>query len=140
LTAVRLSGDRQPVSELHNKHQFWQLVAPIEPTPTFMRRFDKFEDHGERGAIRETSLRGGARLRTCFSMGFVFASQRPIAILVETFGCLLVFDLVALDECVEPNLGVTPSVREDGEQLIRSPRRRAAVSTGIPQGQAPWRS
>jgi hypothetical protein len=33
-----------------------------------------------------------------------------------------------------------PSVREDGEQLIRSPRRRAAVSMGIPQGQAPWRS
>ena len=40
--------------------------------------------------------------------GKVIESQQHIAILVETFGCLFVFQLVALDKSIERNLGVGP--------------------------------
>jgi hypothetical protein len=73
-----VSEDLGAIGEIHTDSHFWQLAMTIETAPTFLRRFDKLEDHDERGAIStdgpSTGPCGGARLRTCFQWGSWFAS------------------------------------------------------------------
>jgi len=55
----RLAGLRRPRARrrIHTENQFWQLVVAVEASPSFLRGFDKLEDHGERGAVRQAALR-----------------------------------------------------------------------------------
>src|ERR1700688_3152480 len=57
LTVGRLGDDLDPVVECHTKNEFWQLVVAIETTPAFVRALEQFEDHRERGPVRQTALR-----------------------------------------------------------------------------------
>jgi hypothetical protein len=57
LTVGRLGEDLDPVVECHTKNEFWQLVMAIETTPAFLRALKQFEDHRERGPVRQTALR-----------------------------------------------------------------------------------
>src|ERR1700750_117298 len=57
LTVGRLGDDLDPVVECHTKNEFWQLVVAIETAPAFLCALDQFEDHGERGPVRQTTLR-----------------------------------------------------------------------------------
>jgi hypothetical protein len=50
------SDDLDSVSELYTENDFRQLVVTIETTPAFLGGLGKFEDHGERGLVRKTSL------------------------------------------------------------------------------------
>ena len=50
------SDDLDSVSELYTEDDFRQLVVTIETTPAFLGDLGKFEDHGKRGLVRETSL------------------------------------------------------------------------------------
>lgn len=50
-------GCLDAVCKLHTCDQFWQLVVTLEPLPAFLRRLGELEDHGERGLVRQTSLR-----------------------------------------------------------------------------------
>jgi len=34
----------------------WQLVVVIETTPVFLRAFEQFEDHRERGPVRQAFI------------------------------------------------------------------------------------
>src|SRR6266576_2017287 len=34
--------------------KFWQLVVAIETTPAFLRALEQFDDHRERGTVRQT--------------------------------------------------------------------------------------
>ena len=54
---ARLGDDLDPIAECHTENEFWQLVVTIEPAPTFLRALDQFEDHRERGAVRQAALR-----------------------------------------------------------------------------------
>ncbi len=51
LTVGRLGNDLDPVGECHTEKEFWQLVGAVETTPAFLRGFQQFEDHRERGWI-----------------------------------------------------------------------------------------
>src|SRR5262245_41224087 len=94
----------------------------IETAPTFLRRFDKLEDHGERGAVRQTALRSNRAVTHGCECAFdgvrgpqmlpmlgreVVESQQRTTILAQTFSCFIVFHLVALDEGIERRLGVS---------------------------------
>src|SRR5206468_4905118 len=57
LTVGRLGDDLDPIVECHTKNEFWQLVVAIETAPAFLCALDQFEDHGERGLVRQTILR-----------------------------------------------------------------------------------
>ena len=50
------SDDLDSVGELYTENDFRQLVVTIETTPAFLGGLNKFEDHGERGLVRKTSL------------------------------------------------------------------------------------
>ncbi len=52
-----IADDLDPVGELHTQDQFWQLVVAVDPAPTFLGAFDKLEDHGERGLVRQAAFR-----------------------------------------------------------------------------------
>jgi hypothetical protein len=54
---MRFGDDLDPVVECHTKNEFWQLVVAIETTPAFLRALKQFEDHRERGPVRQTALR-----------------------------------------------------------------------------------
>jgi len=85
-----LAATSSPSANFTPRNQFWQLVVAVEASPSFLRGFDKLEDHGERGAVRQAALRpdravargcerafDGVRVRKCFqcSAGEVVESQ-----------------------------------------------------------------
>ena len=51
------SDDLDSVGEPYTEDDFRQLVVTIETTPAFLGSLGELEDHGERGLVRETSLR-----------------------------------------------------------------------------------
>jgi hypothetical protein len=53
----RIGDDLDPVSEFHTLDQFWQLIVAVDRPPTFLSAFDKLEDHGERGLVRQAAFR-----------------------------------------------------------------------------------
>src|SRR5216683_6852139 len=57
LTVSRLGDDLDPVVECHTENEFWQLVVAVETAPAFLRSLEQFEDHRERGPVRQTALR-----------------------------------------------------------------------------------
>src|SRR5467141_1120028 len=57
LTVGRLGDDLDPVVECHTKNEFWQLVGAVETAPAFLRGFQQFEDHRERGPVGQAALR-----------------------------------------------------------------------------------
>src|SRR5665213_4433004 len=57
LKVSRFGEDLDPVVERYTENEFWQLVVAIETTPAFVGAFEQFEDHGERGAVGQASLR-----------------------------------------------------------------------------------
>src|SRR5437588_9248465 len=57
LTVGRLGDDLDPVVECHTENEFWQLVVAIETPPAFLRAFEQFEDHRERGPVGQAALR-----------------------------------------------------------------------------------
>src|SRR6266849_6288076 len=57
LTVGRLGDDLNPVVECHTKNEFWQLVGAVETAPAFLRGFQQFEDHRERGPVGQAALR-----------------------------------------------------------------------------------
>ncbi len=67
----RLSDEFEPIGEFHTENQFWQLVVAVEASPSFLRGFDKLEDHGERGAVRQAALRPDRAVAKVLSMGLV---------------------------------------------------------------------
>src|SRR5215470_10480235 len=120
--ACRLSDDLEPIGEFHTENQFWQLVVAVEASPSFLRSFNKLEDHGERGAVRQAALRPDRAVAHGCERAFdrvrgsqvlpvlggeVVESQQRIAILGQAFGGFLVLDLVALDESIECSLSVS---------------------------------
>ena len=48
--------DLHSVGEPYTEDDFRQLVVTIEATPVFFGGLGEFEDHGQRGLVRETSL------------------------------------------------------------------------------------
>src|ERR1700682_5433965 len=40
-----------------SQNEFWQLVVTVETAPAFLCALDQFEDHRERGPVRQTALR-----------------------------------------------------------------------------------
>src|ERR1700730_18200409 len=57
LTVGRLGDDLDPVVECHTENEFWRLVVTVETAPAFLCALDQFEDHRERGPVRQTALR-----------------------------------------------------------------------------------
>src|ERR1700739_4849542 len=57
LKVAWLSDDLAPVGKLHTSNDLWQLVVAVKATPGLLRPFDQLEHHGERGPVREASLR-----------------------------------------------------------------------------------
>src|SRR6266567_3876627 len=57
LTVSRLGDDLDPVVECHTENEFWQLVVAVETAPAFLRGFQQFEDHRERGPVGQAALR-----------------------------------------------------------------------------------
>src|SRR5437660_9289226 len=57
LTVGRLGDDLDPVVECHTEKEFWQLVGAVETAPAFLRGFQQFEDHRERGPVGQAALR-----------------------------------------------------------------------------------
>src|SRR5437899_12508603 len=57
LTVGGFGDSLQPIGKFHTENQSWQLVVAIEASPTCLRGFDELEDHGERGAVRQATLR-----------------------------------------------------------------------------------
>ena len=51
------SDDLDSVGELYTEDDFRQLVVTIETAPASLSGFGELEDHGQRGLVRETSLR-----------------------------------------------------------------------------------
>ena len=45
-----------PSLNVHTKNEFWQLVLAIETTSAFLRALEQFEEHRERGPVRQTAL------------------------------------------------------------------------------------
>ena len=123
LKVAWVGDDLAPVGKLHTSNDLWQLVVAVKATPGLLRAFDQLEDHGERGPVREASLRAdrpvsdgreGAfdRIRRTqvlpmFGREVVEGEQR-VPVLLEAFGGLLVFDGIGLVEGVERRLGVLP--------------------------------
>src|SRR5205809_771755 len=73
LTVGRLGDDLDPVVECHTENEFWQLVGAVETAPAFLRGFQQFEDHRERGpwtGSPSIGSCGGARWRRCFQWGW----------------------------------------------------------------------
>ena len=58
------------VGELYPKDNFRQLAVAIEPTPTFLGGLGEFEDHGERGPVRETSFGAHRAVADCRERAF----------------------------------------------------------------------
>ena len=56
------SDDLDSVGELYTEDDFRQLVVTIETTPAFLGSLGELEDHGERGLVRETSLRANGTM------------------------------------------------------------------------------
>jgi hypothetical protein len=52
-----LGGDLDAVGELHTLDHLWQLIVAVEAAPAFLCGLDEFEDHGERGLVREAAFR-----------------------------------------------------------------------------------
>ena len=50
------SDNLDSIAELYTEDDFRQLVVAIEATPTSFGSLGEFEDHGERGLVRETSF------------------------------------------------------------------------------------
>jgi hypothetical protein len=50
------SDNLNSVSEPYTQYDFRQLAVAVEPSPTFLGSLDEFEQHRERGLIREASL------------------------------------------------------------------------------------
>jgi hypothetical protein len=107
------SDNFDSVGELYTEDDFGQLVVAIEATPASLGGFAELEDHGERGLVRETSLRAhGAvthgRERAfddvgCAQMlpmlgGEVVENEQRVAILGQTLDRLVVFDGPSFDE------------------------------------------
>ena len=57
LKVAWVGDDLAPVGKLHTSNDLWQLVVAVKATPGLLRAFDQLEDHGERGPVREASLR-----------------------------------------------------------------------------------
>ena len=102
-------------------NELGQLVVAIEPAPTFLRRIDQLEHHGERRLIREAALRPdravphggeGALDRVRGPQVFpvfgrkIIECEQGLAILCQALGGLIVFQFVGCDEGVERGLGV----------------------------------
>jgi hypothetical protein len=51
------SDNLDSVGELYTEDNFGQLVVTIEATPASLGGLGELEDHGERGLVREASLR-----------------------------------------------------------------------------------
>src|SRR3981081_3347719 len=105
---------------MSHRDEFWQLVVTVETAPAFLCALDQFEDHRERGPVRQTALRsdgavahggegafdGGGRPQVFPVLGReVVESEQRVSILAQAVGRLLVFQRVALDEGVERQLG-----------------------------------
>src|SRR6266704_372529 len=56
------SDDLDSVGELYTEDEFRQLVVTIETTPAFLGGLGELEDHGERGLVREASLRANGTM------------------------------------------------------------------------------
>ena len=52
----RIADDLDPVGEFHIQDQFWQLVVAVDAAPTLLGAFDKLEDHGQRGLVRQAAF------------------------------------------------------------------------------------
>ncbi len=52
----RIAEDLDPVGEPHTPDQFWQLVMAVDAASIFLRAFDKLEDHGKRGLVRQAAF------------------------------------------------------------------------------------
>ena len=76
MTVSRFSDDLDPVVECHTENEFWQLVVAIETTPAFLRAFEQFEDHRERGPVRQATL-GSDRAMAHGSEGAFNGIGRP---------------------------------------------------------------
>lgn len=57
LRVGRFDGDLKPVDEFHTPDDFWQLVVAVETAPTLLCALNQLEHRGERGLVREASLR-----------------------------------------------------------------------------------
>ena len=113
LKVAWVGDDLAPVGKLHTSNDLSHLVVAVKATPGLLRAFDQLEDHGERGPVREASLRAdrpvsdgreGAfdRIRRTqvlpmFGREVVEGEQR-VPVLLEAFGGLLVFDGIGLVE------------------------------------------
>src|ERR1700730_12624828 len=99
---------------------FGNWVVAIETTPSFLCALDQFEDHRERGPVRQTALRSDCAVAHGGEGAFdgvgrpqvfpvlgreVVKSEQRVSILAQAVGRLLVFQRVALDEGVERQLG-----------------------------------
>jgi hypothetical protein len=95
-------------------------VVSVEPSPAFLCSLEQFEDHCERGPVRQAALRsdgavthggegafngiGSPQVFPVFGREVVEGEQR-ISILAQAVRRLRVFHRVALHECVERQLG-----------------------------------
>ena len=105
--AIRLCDDLAPIGELHTLDDFWQLIMAVEASPGLLRAVDQLEHHGERGLVREASLRadrpvphgresafngiGGAQVLPMLRREIVKDEQR-LSIFPQALGGLVVFD------------------------------------------------
>jgi hypothetical protein len=64
-TVGRLGDDLDPVGECHTENEFWQLVVTVETATPFLCALDQFEDHRERGPVRQTALRPDGAVPQC---------------------------------------------------------------------------
>src|ERR1700704_6129473 len=110
------SGDLDSVGELYTEYDFRQLVVTIETTPAFLGGLGELEDHGERGLVREASLRANGTMAHGRERAFddvsraqmlpvlgreVVEGEQRVAILDQALDRLVVFDAPGLDEGVE---------------------------------------
>jgi hypothetical protein len=117
------SATSSPSANFTPRISFGNWLLPVEASPTFPCGFDELEDHGERGAVRQASFRPDravAHGRECAFDGVrgpqvipvhgreVVESRQRVAILVQAFCRFFIFYLVALDECIERSLSVSP--------------------------------
>ena len=115
------SDDLDSVGELYPEDNFRQLAVAIEPTPTFLGGLGEFEDHGERGPVRETSFGAHRAVADCRERAFddvgraqmlpvlggeVVERQQCVSILDQALDRLIVFDVPAFDEGVERREGI----------------------------------
>jgi hypothetical protein len=124
--AAGLAATSIPFGEPDTLNELGQLVVAIEPAPAFLRCIDELEHHGERCLVREAALRAdravahggeGALDRVRDPQVFpvfgreIVECEVGLAILRQTLGGLIVFQLVGCDEGADA-AWVCPSLRE----------------------------